>query len=119
MTSVFQSDAATAREMIAGGDGIVLVDFTAAWCPPCRVLEPVLDQLAREAEDLTVLKVDVDASPELASAYQVMSMPTLVFFVEGQPVRRLVGSRGVAALREELVQVRDAIAAESRSRSTR
>jgi thioredoxin 1 len=113
MTTVLQSDSSTAREEIAGADGIVLVDFTAAWCPPCRQLSPVLDQLAREATDLRVLKVDVDASPELASSYQVMSMPTLIFFAEGRELRRLVGARGIAALREELEQVRAAARSES------
>jgi thioredoxin 1 len=103
--------------MIAAVDGIVLVDFTAVWCPPCRTLEPVLDQLARETRDLTV--VTVDESPDLVSTYSVMSMPTLVFFVEGQPVRRLVGARGIAFLREELDQVRSATPTESRTRPAR
>ena len=113
MTTVLQSDSSTAREAIAGADGIVLVDFTAAWCPPCRLLSPVLDQLAREATDLTVLKVDVDESPDLASSYQVMSMPTLIFFAEGHELRRIVGARGIASLREELEQVRGAARSES------
>ena len=114
MTTVSEVDSTTAREAIAGAEGIVLVDFTAAWCPPCRVLSPVLDQLAREAGDLEVLKVDVDASPDLASSYHVMSMPTLVFFSGGRELRRSVGARGIASLREELEQVRVAARAESR-----
>ena len=113
MTTVLQADSTAAREAIAGAEGIVLVDFTAAWCPPCRLLSPVLDQLAREATDLTVLKVDVDASPDLASSYQVMSMPTLVFFAEGRELRRIVGAHGIASLREELEQVRAAARTES------
>ena len=115
MTAVLQSDSTTAREQIAGADGIVIIDFTAAWCPPCRLLSPVLDQLAREAPDLTVLKVDVDESPEFASSHQVMSMPTLVFFTEGHELRRIVGARGIASLREELEQVRAATHSESRT----
>lgn len=113
MTAVLEADSKTATEMIATGPGITLVDFTARWCAPCRMLAPVLDQLAAETEDLTVVKVDVDASPELASAYAAMSFPTLMFFVDGQPVHRLVGARGIGSLREELERVRSAGVTES------
>jgi len=108
MTAVLEADTARAAELIAAGAGITLVDFTATWCPPCRALAPVLDQLARETEDLTVVKVDADASPELATAYGVMSFPTLIFFVDGQLAHRLVGARGIGSLREEVVRVRAA-----------
>lgn len=112
MTQTLQADATTGREMIASTGGIVVLDFTAAWCPPCRLLEPVLDQLVTENDDLTIVTVDVEASPELAAEYQVMGMPTLVFLVDGEPVRRIVGARGISALREELHQVRVAPAPE-------
>jgi thioredoxin 1 len=113
MSTVLEADSATANEMIASNQGITLVDFTATWCAPCRALSPVLDQLAAQTEDLTVVKVDVDDSPEFASAYGVMSFPTLMFFLDGQPVHRLVGSRGLGSLREELQRVRDLAPAES------
>ena len=106
MATVFHSDSSTAREMIAGGDGIVLVDFTAAWCPPCRTLEPVIDQLAAETRDLTVVKVDVDESPDLAVTYEVMSMPTLLFFRDGQVVDRVVGALPPAQLRAKVNELR-------------
>lgn len=112
-TALFEADSTTAAEIIAATPGIVLVDFTAAWCAPCRMLTPVLEQLDRGADDLTVVQVDVDASPDLASTYGVMSFPTLIFFVDGQQVRRLVGSRGIGPLREELHRVRNAPATES------
>jgi thioredoxin 1 len=111
MTAVLEADSITAFEMIADTPGITLVDFTSEWCAPCRMLAPVLEQLTAEAHDLSVLKVDVDASPELASTYQVMSFPTLIFFVGGQPVHRLVGARGIGSLREELERVRQAATA--------
>ena len=101
--------------MITGSPGITLVDFTAEWCAPCRALAPVLEQLAFEEGDINVLKVDVEASPELASEHDVMSFPTLIFFADGQPVRRLVGSRGIGSLREELQRVRDLVRSESRT----
>jgi thioredoxin 1 len=113
MNAALEADARTAIEMIAATPGITLVDFTAQWCAPCRMLAPVLDQVAGETDDLTVLKVDVDAAPEFAAAYGVMSFPTLMFFVDGQPVHRLVGSRGIGSLREELGRVRDLAPAES------
>src|SRR5262245_32742040 len=98
--------ASEVREIVAASEGIVLVDFSAEWCPPCRMLDPVVDQLAAEAPDVTLVRVDVDASPELAREYDVMSFPTLIFFTDGRPSQRLVGARGIAALREELEQVR-------------
>jgi len=94
------------RELIGATEGIVLVDFTAEWCPPCRMLDPIVDQLAAEAPDVTLVRVDIDATPELTREYDVMSFPTLLFFVGGRPAHRLVGARGIAALREELEQVR-------------
>jgi thioredoxin 1 len=111
MTTVLDADATTFDEKINATTGIVLVDFTAEWCGPCKMIAPVLEQLAAEAEDLTVLKVDADASWELTGLYEVMSFPTLIFFVDGRAVHRLVGARGLGSLREELHRVREAVAA--------
>jgi thioredoxin 1 len=70
----------------------VLVDFYADWCPPCRVVGPVIDQLAEAyANRIGVYKVDVDMSPELASRFGVRSIPTLVVFKDGEPVESVVG----------------------------
>jgi thioredoxin 1 len=102
-------DATTADETIAAAEGIVLVDVSAEWCAPCRMLEPVIEQLAAETPDLTVVCLDVDAAPELPRHYDVMSFPTLLFFVDGQLVHRLVGARGLASLREEIARVRTAV----------
>jgi thioredoxin 1 len=99
-------DAATLAEAVGAAAGPVLLDFTAAWCGPCRALEPVLHDLAREEPDLTVLTIDADAAPELVRRYDVMSFPTLLLLRDGVPVRRLVGARGKARLREELHRVR-------------
>ena len=68
----------------------VLVDFTAAWCGPCKMLDPVVTQLAQEwAGRVKVVKLDVDENAALAVQYQVMGVPTLMLFVEGKPVQRL------------------------------
>ncbi len=97
------------RETIAASEGIVLVEFSAPWCPPCRALDPILDQLAAERPDVTLVRIDSDASPDLARDYEVMSVPTLIFFVDGSPRRRLVGARGIGQLREELDQLRERV----------
>jgi len=70
----------------------VLVDFTAVWCVPCKMLDPVVSQLAQEwGEKARVLKLDVDENPEVTMRYQVMTVPTLILFAGGQPVQRLTG----------------------------
>jgi thioredoxin 1 len=72
----------------------VLVEFTAGWCPPCHMIAPVLAQIAtEEADRLRIVALDVDANPATTLRYQVMGMPTLVLFVAGQPVTRIVGAR--------------------------
>src|SRR5687768_3275123 len=83
----------------------VLVDFTAAWCPPCRVMKPVLDELAAEHDDLRVVTLDVDSDPQIAAAYGVLSMPTFVVFRHGTEVLRLVGARPKRRLAAELAEV--------------
>lgn len=70
----------------------VLVDFTAVWCGPCKMLEPIVKQLAEQWNGKArVYKLDVDQEPELANSYQVMGVPTLMLFVNGQPVERVTG----------------------------
>ncbi len=71
--------------------GKVLVDFFATWCGPCKMLAPVLEKIANEHEDLTVLKIDVDEVPDLASKYDIRSIPTLILFENGQPVDMKLG----------------------------
>jgi thioredoxin 1 len=93
----------TFDEFVAGADLPVLVEFSAAWCGPCKMLAPILHQLAAEqAGRLLVGEIDVDKNPETQRRYGVMSMPTMVLFVNGQEERRLVGARGKAHLLQEL-----------------
>ena len=83
----------------------VLVDFTAAWCPPCRVMKPVLADLAEERPDLRVVHLDVDEHQQTAASYGVLSMPTFILFRDGREVQRLVGARPRRRLEAELAQV--------------
>lgn len=96
------TDASFAAEVLAS-DLPVLVDFWAEWCPPCHRLAPVLDELAAEfAGRARIVTVDVDANPEVARAYGIMSMPTLTVFRDGVVVSQVVGARPKAKLREQL-----------------
>jgi thioredoxin 1 len=83
----------------------VLVDFTAAWCPPCRVMKPVLAELAEERDDLRVVQLDVDEHQRTAAEYGVLSMPTFILFRDGREVQRLVGARPRRRLEAELAEV--------------
>ena len=73
------------------GEGLVLVDYYADWCGPCKMLEPTVEELAAEVDDLTVLKVDVDEFQGLAQDAGVRGIPALQFFLDGEPAERLVG----------------------------
>lgn len=81
----------------------VLVDFWATWCGPCKMVAPVLEEIASEkAGALTVAKLDVDENPTTARDFQVVSIPTMILFKDGEPVKRIVGAKGKAALLREL-----------------
>jgi thioredoxin 1 len=97
---------ATFAEEVLKADLPVLVEFTADWCPPCRQIAPVLAEVAREEEGrLKVVVLDVDTNPVTQSAYGVVSLPTLMVFRAGEPVKSMVGARAKRRLMQELADV--------------
>ena len=100
--TVTVTDASFAADVL-NSDKPVLVDFWATWCGPCRMVAPVLEEIAGEHPDkITVAKLDVDANPTVARDYQVLSIPTLILFKGGEPVKQIVGAKPKAALLQDL-----------------
>ena len=89
-------------EQIKNGDQAVLIDFYADWCGPCRMVAPIVEELAKDNPDVVIGKVNVDNDPELAQAYGVMSIPTLIVLKGGQEVARSTGARPKAQLQAML-----------------
>jgi thioredoxin 1 len=105
-TEAVELTAATFDEVVGASPVPVLVDFWAEWCPPCHVVAPILDEIAAEhAGGLRIAKVDADAHPDLSLRFGVMSLPSLLVFVDGELVKRMVGARGKQHLLAELADV--------------
>ena len=94
---------ATFDEEIASSDEPILVDFWAEWCGPCKMIAPVLDEIAGENQGkIKIAKLNVDDNPDIARRFEVMSIPTLLVFRDGEVAKRIVGAKPKGALLEEL-----------------
>ena len=94
---------ATFDEEIGAASEVVVVDFWAEWCGPCKMIAPILEEIATEQNGkVKVAKLNVDDNPNAARRYEVMSIPTLLVFRDGQPVKRLIGAKGKGQLLQEL-----------------
>ena len=94
---------ATFDEHVKGSDSPVLVDFWAEWCGPCKLISPVLEEISEEqAGKVQVAKLNVDENLDVTRRYEVMSIPTLILFKDGEPEVRIVGARGKAQLLQEI-----------------
>jgi thioredoxin 1 len=103
MSNSIQLTDATFDEEVKGADVPVLVDFWAEWCGPCKMIAPILDEIAGEQGDkLRIGKLNVDDNPGIAQRFEVMAIPTLILFKDGEVQKRLVGAKGKGQLLQEL-----------------
>ena len=86
------------QEIVVNADRKVLLDFWAPWCGPCRMVLPIVEEIAGERDDIVVGKVNVDEQPELAERYGVMTIPTLIVFENGEEQQRSVGAKNKRAI---------------------
>ena len=99
---IFTLSSSTFDETVASSDKPIVVDFWAEWCGPCKMIAPILGEIAVEQPDLTVAKLNVDENPDIAMRFNVMSIPTLLVFDKGEVRKRLVGAKGKGQLLQEL-----------------
>ncbi len=107
---VAKADGSNWESEVLKSSELVMVDFWAVWCGPCQMVAPIVDELAKEYQGkLKVMKLNTDDAPEVAGQYQIMSIPSIVFFKGGQVVEKIVGARP----KQQFKQVIDGLLAQS------
>jgi thioredoxin 1 len=101
---ILHADDDSFDEIVTGRDGVAVVDFWAPWCAPCHMMAPILDEVAIETadRDVRIVKVNVDEAPEVSSGFGIRSVPTLMFFKDGEPEFELVGLVPKPVLKREV-----------------
>lgn len=102
MSTITALSDATFQEEVGASSEPVLVDFWAEWCGPCKMIAPILEEIAGEHDGIKIRKLNVDENPETARQFQVMSIPTMIVFKDGQEAKRIIGAKGKGALLEDL-----------------
>ncbi len=109
-TTVVQADAGNWEAEVLQSPQLVMVDFWAVWCGPCQMVAPIVEDLAQEYNGkLKVMKLNTDEAPEVAGRYQIMSIPTILFFKNGQLVEKIVGARP----KQQFKQIIDSLLSQS------
>ncbi|KKQ26165.1 MAG: Thioredoxin [Candidatus Roizmanbacteria bacterium GW2011_GWC2_37_13] len=104
--AVMHIDKGAFQKEVLDHKGLVFVDFYADWCGPCKMTEPIIEELAKELTGVKFVKVNVDENQELASSYQVFSIPTFMIFKDGQAAHQFVGAMGKEGFLQEIKTVK-------------
>jgi thioredoxin 1 len=103
MGQAVKVETATWDATVLKAKGLVMVDFWAVWCRPCQMIAPIIEELAKEYDGrLTVTKLNTDENPDLASRYQIMGIPTLMFFRDGKAIEKIVGAASKQQFKEKI-----------------